>query len=396
MSWRDPDKVSFHDTSACFSEEEWKLLQEWQKELYRNVMKEIHHALISLGPLIATTVYSLRTKEKEELCSLDCQELEKRHGSNDFPSGTVPNGDELFIINREDNLHMANHQDTSGRERNYCVSRDEEPIIILIDHLDEDGEESSMDPSPGDPVFTSVKLEDESYFHNGAVPMAKTTSGKYRNRKRKVGYMVADAENTTAGEDLQGEDAVLEVLASAEKGTDSRSQLWSGKARELEEQTTESETAPMHPQYLKLRQGTSNTTVPDKRNDFWSNLWNADLLASQPDSQISIRPRAWPESETSFHMKPEHSTNTHQRPLLGERQYPCTVCEKSFLRKQHLLQHERIHTGERPYQCTKCDKRFSLKGNLNKHQKTHLSKSARYHSAQLPHHSETPESGQQG
>ncbi|KAJ1190635.1 hypothetical protein NDU88_007373 [Pleurodeles waltl] len=61
--------LTFCDVVACFSEEEWKLLQCWQKELYRSVMKEIHQALISLGPLIATSVFSLRPKDSDDLCS---------------------------------------------------------------------------------------------------------------------------------------------------------------------------------------------------------------------------------------------------------------------------------------------------------------------------------------
>uniref|UniRef100_A0A8C5MI91 KRAB domain-containing protein n=1 Tax=Leptobrachium leishanense TaxID=445787 RepID=A0A8C5MI91_9ANUR len=41
--------VTFHDVAACFSVEEWGSLEEWQKELYRNVMREIHTALRALG-----------------------------------------------------------------------------------------------------------------------------------------------------------------------------------------------------------------------------------------------------------------------------------------------------------------------------------------------------------
>ncbi|KAJ1204811.1 hypothetical protein NDU88_000249, partial [Pleurodeles waltl] len=63
--------VTFFDVAACFSEEEWKLLHEWQKELYKNVMKEIHQALVSLGPLIATNIFSLKAKEKEDACAKD-------------------------------------------------------------------------------------------------------------------------------------------------------------------------------------------------------------------------------------------------------------------------------------------------------------------------------------
>lgn len=41
--------VGFDDLAASFSKEEWMELEEWQKELYRNVMKETSETLISLG-----------------------------------------------------------------------------------------------------------------------------------------------------------------------------------------------------------------------------------------------------------------------------------------------------------------------------------------------------------
>ncbi|XP_069506427.1 zinc finger protein 282-like isoform X2 [Ambystoma mexicanum] len=63
--------LTFRDVAARFSEEEWKLLHEWQKELYRNVMKEIEQVLTSLGPLIAISVFSLRPKESKELLTVD-------------------------------------------------------------------------------------------------------------------------------------------------------------------------------------------------------------------------------------------------------------------------------------------------------------------------------------
>ncbi|XP_078500194.1 uncharacterized protein LOC144755288 [Lissotriton helveticus] len=74
----DQAPVTFCEVVACFSEEEWKLLQDWQKELYNNVMKEINQALISLGPLIAASVFSLRPKEKEAMCLKDSLEAALR------------------------------------------------------------------------------------------------------------------------------------------------------------------------------------------------------------------------------------------------------------------------------------------------------------------------------
>ncbi|XP_072000016.1 uncharacterized protein [Engystomops pustulosus] len=44
-----PMPVTFHDVAACFSTEEWAGLEDWQKELYKKVMLEIHSALEAMG-----------------------------------------------------------------------------------------------------------------------------------------------------------------------------------------------------------------------------------------------------------------------------------------------------------------------------------------------------------
>ncbi|XP_078511895.1 uncharacterized protein LOC144770935 isoform X2 [Lissotriton helveticus] len=81
-------RVSFQDVAAYFSKEDWKLLHEWQTELYETVIKEIHLALTTLGPLIATAVFSLRPKETEEVLNLD-QEDSKTRDESRCPSSAA-------------------------------------------------------------------------------------------------------------------------------------------------------------------------------------------------------------------------------------------------------------------------------------------------------------------
>jgi len=60
------------------------------------------------------------------------------------------------------------------------------------------------------------------------------------------------------------------------------------------------------------------------------------------------------------------NSNLPQNPL-----HPCHVCEKTFKKKSHLLNHIKIHTGERPYKCDECSKAFIESSKLQRHKKTH-------------------------
>lgn len=58
---------------------------------------------------------------------------------------------------------------------------------------------------------------------------------------------------------------------------------------------------------------------------------------------------------------------------LGIKSFICSLCQKSFVSKQTLLEHEFLHTGERPYKCNypNCGKMFRQSSQLSLHKKFH-------------------------
>ncbi|XP_078503963.1 uncharacterized protein LOC144762609 [Lissotriton helveticus] len=115
-AWLSQPPVTFHDVAACFSEEEWKLLHKWQKELYQNVMTELHLSVISLGPLIAASVFSVKPKEEEGNGHVD---FERRCNINHFkrlPSFTSDNDGSIQEQLKE---HLIGYSDVKGRE---CIN----------------------------------------------------------------------------------------------------------------------------------------------------------------------------------------------------------------------------------------------------------------------------------
>ncbi|XP_011363835.1 zinc finger protein 282 [Pteropus vampyrus] len=386
--------VTFVDIAVYFSEDEWKNLDEWQKELYNNLVKENYKTLTSLdaeGTAPKPDAPS-QAEPREEPCVWEQREPGDREILMDPDTGAeplVPAQEAPSQVKREEALCQARGQrgleeraiptepvtdsPASAQDLLSRIKQEEPPCVW--DQQDLAERDIPTDPNSeslisAHDILSWIKQEEQPYAWGPRDPIEgepSLDSGPARVRQE---HSLVHPEVDCVR--LQGVRSRRRTLESHyTRRFPFQSECWSGAGARAGFRPA----SDAGPQRIcpggGLRRGLLHgaRSKPYSCPECGKSFGVRKSLIIHHRSHTKERPYECAECEKSFNC---HSgLIRHQMTHRGERPYKCSECEKTYSRKEHLQNHQRLHTGERPFQCALCGKSFIRKQNLLKHQRIH-------------------------
>ncbi|XP_029441228.1 zinc finger protein 141-like isoform X2 [Rhinatrema bivittatum] len=420
--------VTFCDVAAYFWDVEWYILEEWQKELYKKVIKEIHSVLMSRGysivnpdvifkikkedekyltqpcewegkedlndpPIslpVVTSVFSLSVKQEEDLPSMDPPESEippPVTGSPDVkPDILIRFQQEGFRIERQGSEEKGNLPVAGALEESHKADKGLRRSNEMQRMYDGQQRQEWKPKGPSRDSSAVVAHCEED--------ISRVTAPRMDERIQK-----AERPNTCTERERYSKLCSKFVQFQSLHGRKSSSQsddAWESFTPsfcilENQEKIDYGNKFSKKPSVRSSQQNQVAPTKGEKRFTRKSNLTVQKILNLENEpficnecgecftctSQLQIhqifhtgaKPLKYTEWEKSFTLNSNH--RTHKRLHIREKPLNCFECGKAFRHKSELMRHEIIHSGEKPFKCSDCGKGFSHKSAMKRHGRIH-------------------------
>ncbi|XP_068951568.1 zinc finger protein 425-like [Petaurus breviceps papuanus] len=423
--------VTFDDVALYFSEPEWRELQDWQKDLYKNIMKSNYETLVFLGCAIPKPDLITWIEQGQEPFIRDLGNLERKdlavtsradeclHSKS--TEGQLFGEDQGSVSSQKENHYFCGlrNQDFSellGERRQVSSThgqqgsslrrprnQDSQSLASKV-HSIKDSNLNKKDlnhKTEGSPSFQKIPTRQSicpcpdcsnGFCLQGHLVKHRRSHSKGQLHQCPKGKKTFRQQSVfQQHQSMQGwprhlprnenneKDFCLKNHTKAEEGLYRREGAFVQDLTQLTEHTRfhkgKKSSCPKCSRsfpkkgLLKTHQLLHNGERPLFSLECGKGFTQKSKLIDHRRAHSGDSPFQCPECNTSFRLKAV--LKAHQRTHSGAWPFSCSECGKGFTRQFHLTEHLRIHTGEKPFQCPQCDKTFRLQGTLKVHQRVH-------------------------